>query len=431
MIMNRLILSFILLLIIFSCKKENQPSEPDITVVSPKENQVITIPDSIAISVDVISKSIINDLKISFVNKNLIPISDQISMFPSDYDLSINQLIYIDYLNEAVMVPPYYLSIIINSNDGTFRKYVQVSFEQIESPLNGYVLADQLNYGEFILKKCDKKNEVVHEQNIDGVFSNIEYVTSGNLLFISESLNNKVYALSAINFETLWETEPQLPYPEIYDLTLDENILYYTSGIGRIVGKNTSDGVTKITTTTTPDTIPNIVGISDEYLVTDFTLRNPGTKGWYTYYKATGARYLRYLHNYETVEIIPCNSKFVIFCNGGSSSKIVIFKPAQNEITGIVNVMESPIGSACTTTSDSFLFSVNGDLFIFYLSSESYSKILSLGEQILDIKFDNFSSIIYLVTQESLYISDLNGNNTNIITAGNNLKSIELIYGRK
>ena len=73
-----------LVVLLSSCSKESSNTQAVVNIISPQLFELYTIPDTVEVDFEVISKSPINYIRISIDNINLVPLTNQAYIYPND-----------------------------------------------------------------------------------------------------------------------------------------------------------------------------------------------------------------------------------------------------------------------------------------------------------------------------------------------------------
>ncbi len=425
----RYLVSFLWIILFFtSCKDDGIPMEPKVSIFFPSENQDIYLPDALEFEFKAESEKSMNSIRVEIVNNNLIPLTQSNIYYPDDVIYNANSSLIFDTtgLNNQILVPPYYFKIRIETNDNSFFFYRKVNLIPRDKEYIGFVTISQQSYNSMIVELYDEKNMLTKSIELDGEFSDSEISNEGEL-FVSANYENKTYAISLNDEEITWEINGQLPYPEINKLKLVDNIIYQSEGIGRIIGIQKNTGVIKLTSLVHADTVPKLLGISDNYIISDYTLRNNNKAGWYSYYKPSGNRYSRFEHDFITKAIFTNNDKALIFCNSIDKAHVIDFDIVTNMIISNNELPGVIIDHTCRVNNN--LFIITKENTVYQYESGSFPVMIYMAANpIIDIKYNDTASSLFLLHNNSVTIINLNGDVIEKKSLNNNLVSIELLY---
>ncbi len=415
-----------------SCNKDVKVSEPVVEIFNPEYQQQFLLPDTIDVRFSVNHDKPIEYIRISIVNYNMIPISDQEFINPEDntFDGTIN--FSMDALPESVTVPPYYIHIAVSDLSQIYHTYMKIELSNREMKYEGCFLIAKSGIDMLNINYFDTQYTQNFITEISGKYTDSDISYNSNMLYLLTDLPDKARAIDYESGELIWTKDPQLPYPEFNRALVDKNIVYFSTGIGQIIGLTIEDGIQVFTTTVLPDSIPVNICVTSEYLVADTRLRNSVSYVWVSYYKQTGSRYQLFPTNYETVAMFGLESenRVIIFCNGNSNGHIITFNAEHNIVESNVTTNTTGIQQSCKIDNNNFLFSTDNMIFHFNMQSQSYVKITETDNIIVDINFDNVNNRIFVAHQNKVEVfSYPELNNVGIIETSNPLKGIELKYG--
>jgi outer membrane protein assembly factor BamB len=272
----------------------------------------------------------------------------------------------------------------------------------------------------------------IYRSVISGNYIGSDISNNANMLYLSTNTPDMVRAVDCKNGEIVWIKEPQLPYPEFNSILVNNNLVYLSTDIGRIIGLTIDNGIQVFNTPVLPDSAPTNICITDDYLIADTRLRNSGATIWTTYYKQTGSKYQLFPTDYETTTIydLEDNNRVIAFCNNNLTGQIINFNIKNNTIENRLVTTNIEIQKSCKIDETNFLFSSGNELFHFDQKNQLYVKILDTDDIIYDIKFDYINSqlfIIYLYKAEIVSYPGLAIIET--IETLMQIKKAELLYG--
>ncbi len=358
-----------------------------------------------------------------------LPLSEQLSVLPNQKDFSIDTSLFVEIPSSKLLIPPYYISILLNDDSDIYRKYHKVNLVSYPIEFEGYILITQPSENEIEIQRYSSKKINTVNKKLFGNYSLSVVDNINNMCIINESKTNKTYALSTNDLDIKWQLDAQLPYPEIHQMNVDNNLIYISSDIGRLFGVLSSDGTTKFITDVMPDTIPINIGISDDYIINDYSLRNPGSNGWQSYYRTTGEKLSRYSHNFETKGIFTENNQAIIFCNGDPSF-IFYFDIMQNKIISEIELHNTKFDRIFKISEWEYGFSYGNKIFIVNIKNSSLRLLHELSSPVIDIKYEHLSQRIIVASGNYIHSLSYDGQNTDSLLQVNNLNAIELVYNR-
>ncbi len=415
-----------------SCNKDDKVSEPVVEIFNPEFQQQFILPDTIEIRFSVNHDKPVEYIRISIVNYNMIPISNQEFLYPENNIFDGTMNFYLDALPESGSVPPYYIHIAVSDVSQIYHTYLKIGLSNREMKYEGCFLITRSGIDEININYINDQYVQKFITEISGNYTDSDISHNSNMLYLLTDIPDKARAIDCENGELIWTKDPQLPYPEFNRALVEKNIVFFSTAIGRIIGLTIEDGIQVFTTPVLPDSIPVNICLTSDYLIADTRLRDAVSYVWVSYYKQTGSRYLLFPTNYETVAMFGLESenRIIVFCNKDSNGHIITFNAKYNIVENNVIANNGDIQQSCKIDNNNFLFSTDNMIFHFNLQSQSHVKIAETENIIIGIKFDNINNRLFVAHPYKVEIfsyPDLNSITT--IETSSLLKGVELKYG--
>jgi len=420
----------LLTLIIISCNKDTKKTDPLVEIFSPEHKQPFLLPDTINIKFGVTCETEIEYVKVSIVNKNMIPISEQEFLYPETSNYNGNIYLSVNLLTESVNSSPFYVKITVSNFSQVNQTYREIDLMNNKIKYDGCFLIGKNGINTSNISYFNNQYQKIYSTDIVGNYTDSDISINSNMMYLITNTPDKAIAIDCENGETTWTKDPQLPYPQFNRVLVNNNIVYFSTAIGRIIGLTDNEGIQIFNTLVLPDSIPVNLCITDDFLIADTKLRNSGSRVWVTYYIHTGSKYQMFPTNNETVKIFNFeNNNVVVFCNNNSTGQIIIYNAETNIIENNLIINNIEIQQSCKINKTNFLFSSTNKLYHFDLINQSYTKIMETEDNIIDIKFDHINSQLFVLQinkLETLSYPELN--NIGTIETSYPLYRIELKY---
>lgn len=418
--------------ILNSCSKNPKINEPIVKIYSPENNQQFLLPDTIPVSFRVEHDKQIEYIRISIDDNNLIPVSGQDFIYPKSETYEGNINLPVGVLPEDNSLPPYYIHIAVSDFSQITHTYLEINLINKEMNYEGCFLIGRPGIDIIEINYFDENYQSGLSTSINGNYSGSDISATVNMLYLITSIPDLARAFSCKSGDLIWTKEPQLPYPEFNNIHIRENVIYFSTAIGRIVGLTLNDGIQVFTTPVLPDSIPYNICSTSDYLFSDFSLRNSDSKVWVSFFKSTGNKFQLFQTNYETVSMYGQKNENLttIFCNKNSIGSIIQFNVDENNIETQLELTSTEIHQTCKIDETDFLFSSNNQLFHFNSQNQSYEKVKDADYEILHIKFDELNNRLFILHANRVDIYSYSGiTKIATIESTNLLLGIELKYG--
>ncbi len=418
--------------LMYSCTKEKTYNEPVIEIYSPNLEQEYLLPNSININCNIEHNKPIEYIRLSIDNKNMISISQQIFLSPSSNYLTIDTSLTIEILSSETMQPPYYVHIVVGDLIEDNHYYREIVLHNGQLDFLGYFFISK--HGVNTQNICYYNSLFQNEYSFEtmGNYNASGISTYSSSLVISSSIPDLTIAYNSLDGNISWIKEPQLPYPKFNKIAVDNNIVYISTEIGRIIGLDSREGTQVFSTPVLPDSVPYNICLTKDFLISNFTLRNSDSKLWTIFYKQTGNKYQIFETNFETVNLYSYSNenKIIAFCNSNLDGSIITYDIANNNIEETITIDNISIDNSCKIDNNNYLFSSNNFLFHADIHNKTSIKIASADDNIIDLKFNYINNQIILVYSSKVEI--LSYPQLTIVKSINSnylMEEIELLYG--
>lgn len=422
----------LLLLVLISCSKDVKIDKPIVEIFSPEYRQLFLLPDTIVVNFSITHNTQIEYIRVSIVNKNMIPVSDQVFLYPNSSIFNNKVDIYLNVVTDNFMLKPYYIHIVVSDFTEVHHTYLEIELSNRDKEYKGCFLIGKSGVDMLSINYYNEvfQSEIIKETS--GNYSGSDISSAASMLYLITQTPDLARAFNGENGELIWTQNPQLPYPEFNSILVDENIVYFSTAIGRIIGLTIDEGIQVFTTLVLPDSIPMNICSTTDYLVTDTKLRNSNSKIWISYYKQTGYKYQVFPVDYETVDLYGFENEnaITVFCNDSSNGKIIRYNVYGNNIEENITIVDNKIQQTCKIDENNFLFSSGKAIFHFNWQNKSYIKVGEMADIIIDIKYDIVNNRLFVIHDSKAQIYTYPGlvNLAEIETAFS-LKGAELKYG--
>lgn len=415
-----------------SCSKDIKINEPVVEVFSPQYKQAFLLPDTVYVSFRVEHDKPIEYIRVSIADKNMIPVSNQEFLYPESNNYKGDIYLPVGALPEDNNLPPYYLRITVSDFSQITHTNLELNLTNKEMKYKGCFLISRYGIDVLKINYFDDNYQLMLSTSTNGNYLGSDISANANMLYLITAIPDLARAFNCDSGDIIWSKEPQLPYPEFNSILVSNNIIYFSTEIGRIIGLTLNDGLQIFTTPVLSDSIPNNICTTAEYLVSDFSLRNSYSKVLVSFYKETGNKFQLFPTNYETVSMYGMKNEnlVTVFCNKNSNGAIYQYDVDDNNIETQLGLTNIEIHHTCKIDDNNFLFSSDNKLFNFNIQDWAYMKITDTDNNIIDIKFDGLNNHLFVLTEYNVDVFTYPGlNKITSIESINSLAGVELKFG--
>lgn len=425
-----LLLAFFLMLF-FSCTKEEEVSNPEITVNSPQPYTAYSMGDSIPVIAEIADAEGITSVKVVLVTEEVAIVNGEIarSFDGVQTKLEINWNYPLD--NTQLESGLYYLQIQAKSNDGQKSQYIEVYISEMAVATEKAMVLSKKQDGNFHLGDISTDgNYMVRISDLGFKADRMAVNSQTQQLFLLSASPGRLRAYDAGDYQLQWIIEASQPYSVFTDIFIGPGNVYVSSENGELIGLNSAGNI-QFTAEADQDYIPRQLAVGEDYVLTYAEKRNGPDRFVRVYYNGTGV----YIHQREVeekvIEIVPDeNDLFYLFANKDNAGRIYACEAENNELILLKDVNQGMIETVVSATENSIYLKA-GDYWFRYNTSLNSIMPASYLEQLEVAAYDEI--------QEAVYVSD--GSTVEMITTGNGLtqwslqvhpevKAISVLYNK-
>lgn len=411
-----------------SCKKEEENILPIITVISPPENSVYTLPDIILVHAEIEDDKLIQSISVVLVDEHLKPVMDPKSYFPKSKTYSLADDYHITDL--SLNTGEYYLKIKANDDQCFKNEYTPIFIEGIPKFLKQVIVVTNPGTDTIKVNGITDFETVSELFTIHGDYSASAVSSVYQMFYISgvEKIN-----LQAYNFANLaldWEKEV-IPYWPMHNpgCLHFEDLLYVSYDYRDIFGYN-FNGVDQYNSKVGEMDAPGNIFKHNNYILCDIQKKNGTDPHISAFHDASGVEAQRLQTNFKVVDFISRNDDLVtIIANSAGYGAIWEYNITNNAITEMV------------TSNTSFLSSVGVTSNIIYISTPEYIAEYKINNNtftpvlyesnIKHIVYEEISDLLLAANDTELLLINLPEiTNQKTITFSDLIFDIQLLYSK-
>jgi len=424
----RLYLIFILIAVLFSCKKETDTELPSITINKPASNSSYDVLDTIWIKAKITDNEIIKSVSYGVTDDKAEYVTNTKTKTYNSNSVDFSGYIILD----DVRIESGNYTITITAFDGentrkTFRNiYIKALTKKLENIFIITEMASTSKVYELTNDGFDLKytlNDNITDAKINS------YLKTFYLLDKSGNLN----ALSISNFETYWQ-----------DNNLNNNLVDYKGKLliyddycfasvknNNIQAYDVNGNIRKTAVSSLYAYEPSVFTIQNDYFV-NYTYNNTIADNYIEkLYYTSGASQTYYNINFDAVDLLNLNSnEIIVFGNKQDTMRIAKLKLDATQLQYIDIEFTEKLKSVVKISDDEFLFSTQSGL---YLLDESMNSYYSVRNDISSeyLFKEELSGQIYSLNNNEIEILNPPYYNTvNIVTLPENCVKVLFNYNK-
>ncbi len=424
------LLAILLLLSITSCKKKVESLPPVIEILSPAENMLFTLPEIVMVKLHIVSDRDLTVVRISIDNQDQIPISVPVFLYPDVGQFDFEVEISMDKLPEGTIET--YLNVKVESSSGVTKEFLQLQFEGPFLISKGFYLISSPGLNQTNVQYFDTVFLHTNFIELANGFNDAAVSSIDDMLFLSIKTPDKLLAFRHQHAELNWEKEAQMPFPQLFNLNLTEELIYTGTGNGRIWGYRTNNGSEQFISSLVFDSVPGAIGVFEDYIVADYKSLIGPERGWLVFYKETAVLFQKYSSQLSVHAFYPALQKnyALVFGNVGSLGVIQFYDIENNKILISLNFATGIITASCQMEPGYFLIAVGKDIWQFNEQKQSFNLLHQTENDVVDLQYDIVARHIYVAEKQKLSIYNITGDTlVNEIESSNPIKAVRLRLG--
>lgn len=428
--MKNIILLISIILILFSCKKEEEDTNPPIIkITAPSANSYFSVIDTIQISAEITDNDNITSVSVYILNDKAQNISGTQSFTVNAKNYKLNTTIILDDIR--IVSGTYDIVVSASDNINNKKSYRKISLTTINKKLEKIIIITQDQNNSYIFEE-DVTKSFVQKYIYTGLLCDAEINSYYNsLLLLTKS--GKLISLNTDNYQSYWENNNlnNPPYEYNGTLLIDDYLVYTSQKNNSIVAYSHDNFIKKTSISENTQNNSNMFCIKNDYIVGNSYSNGIGINKIEKYYYSTGIYQNSMNLNVEPIEILPSFDNSVLFFgNSLQNSSISAFYLLYNTIQELYSFSNESIITACKISDKAFIVSTNQNTYMFdaeaqnaYILQASYSPQYIYYEEVNNLVYCSFDNEVKIFTLP--YFQEYNS-----ITTSNNVTKILFKYNK-
>lgn len=193
------LLQIMILVTFFSCKKEQEPVFPTISIDAPYEGQQFSAGDTITVHGSALCSEGIESITINLLDTDMIGVIPAITIRPSANSFVFNESLI---TNGSLVSGDYYIQVVASSKTEKSRKYVKVSLSASAGKTKSYLVFTEGSINTH-LYSFDTGYVSALRKSFNGIYIQSDIFGNSDLLGISLE-GDDLYAVSLSDFSVKW-----------------------------------------------------------------------------------------------------------------------------------------------------------------------------------------------------------------------------------
>ncbi|HNX06675.1 MAG TPA: hypothetical protein PKL96_03765 [Bacteroidales bacterium] len=404
------------LLFFCSCTKNNDTSAPSINIVSPLENQLFQVGDTVQLIADICDDRQLNYVSIRIVNSDYISATPALTFYPENNCTDINHGIPIG--NMMLESGAYYVLVTAFDGTNTTNEFRKIGINAVEKRLS-YILVLAKNDDQLNVYKIDSLNTVSQVKTIHTDYCGSAISNNARQFYIAGRYTGDVSVFSINNWQLQWNVpvieNPPFPYFEAIDVYNGSLYVSYREGMFHIYNETGSIVASHVTEN---GEYPLVFLPFKDYLITYEVSPGSSQKHLMAYFVPSFSIYKKIPINFEILKIFPMNeNECLLFCNYGGHGVIKLFSLTTGSVTDMYNFTNGLFTDVTQMEPTQYLFSSDAAIWHFSYDYKGISLLIN-AQNPQNLVFDEtegcyyFSENYFTVTKNRFLPSETLGSFT-------------------
>lgn len=418
-------------LLIVSCAKKEPYVPPKIEILLPAANDLLQLPGYAEINVQIESEQNIDYVRISIDNEQLTPLFTPKFFYPETNHVEINYDLPLDYLPQG-QTAPFYLHVVVYDGIETNHAYQKVRLNSTDYSYQGFYLFSQQLQSRISIDFYDDQYQIMNFSTLDGSYIDSDASAQHDMLFVIADKPDNLYAFEFDDQQLKWTQQPLNPYPYFTDIFHSGNRLFTGTGNGQVSGRSDATGYVKVITPVLTDSMPNRIGVNDDFFIADFLARNDPSGSWVVFYNITGQVFQRYPSDIRVVDFYPLNnpSGFSIIGNRMGKGIYADYLISINSTSEVYVFEDGLISHSCFIDANEYVVSIDKRMYRFNSLNKTNVLLYEFDSNIVGLEYDTLNQVLFVALEQNIEIfSYPNGTRVKTIDSEHPVKGLKLRFG--
>ena len=412
------------------CKKDKDSTAPFVTIISPLENQIFTVGETIFIKFEIKDNTKIDFAQIAVSDENGIQVLSPVTFHDLENGQVVEQPILID--NTALATGIYFVNIHVSDGDNEQTFFKKIGIQELPLKRKAIYFVGS-TVGQHNVYKIDSTYSVSFAYTLNGDFIGSAMDSKNNRLITAGGYTGKLQATNLFDYSIAWSENPVGSiYPSYRNIVSGMGLNFVSYNSGFIKGYSFSGAIQFNGVCEQSVYYPLKVGVSSKYVLSEQATFVGNTKKLVLYNFPSGSDKQEINFPGDAIEFISKNEEdFFIFYNLGNTGKISIYNTFGNGLSYTFPFsLSGKIISVAAINNTNFLVGTDNGIYNFTYNPQNYVLFKS-GIKASKIKYDSTNNQVIASEGKHLYFYELSsGTLVNSVTATDSIADFQLYYNR-
>ncbi|MDD4215107.1 MAG: hypothetical protein PHR81_09870 [Bacteroidales bacterium] len=359
---------FLVIFILYSCKKNNDTISPQITITIPYENQSFHVFDDIHVMAAICDDRTLEYVSVTVTDVNFVTVLSGGAFYPDNSCYSLNTYIEID----DIMLPSGVYYLLLKAYDGTneTKRFLKIYIHEAEKELQ-YVLVVTKNNQNIRVHKIDSANHVSQMAAFISDYTNSCISSDAQQFYIAGKFFGDVNVYEMNEWQLNWNVPciNNPPFPYFVTIETYKDLLYVSFYEGKFQIYNRYGSI--IASRVTDDVEYPVTFFPDgDFLLTYERSYTGMEKHFVMYYVPSFVVYKRILLSYEIKKIFRADTDYyLLFTNNSGQGKIRLVSPSTETFWDIYTHNEGIFTDVAITEPGQYIFCDGNNVYTYDYSS--------------------------------------------------------------
>ncbi len=398
--MWNILVLFVFLALIHSCKKSEDAGVPVVNMVSPAENEQFNVKDTISVIAEISDKNVITGIQVVLVNEDLTPVGKSFYRHPNSNSYKLEMEYPID--DSTLESGDYYILVKAENGQKFKNEYTKIRIVGEALRLEKVIVVTGSGNQHITVSGIDSTQAVAVLFDVScnyaasAVSSRFQqfYLAGKNIISL------RTYSMADNSLE--WEVPPGIPAPVHNDncLYADDN-LFVTYNTQYIRGYDNSGDVIFTTNITTHDKPGAVIRLND-YLLVDMQKQNSsGIPELVTYFVKSGIKMQERETQFKVSDFfIHSDNKVFIAANSNNTGQLFVYNIEFDHLEHLTDLTGKLVSSELID-GNRILVSTGNDIYIYDYST---LQLVAFANDIaaVHISYEPLNSELYISSSKEL-----------------------------
>ncbi len=423
--------TLVMVLSVFSCKKDKETALPNIEFLSPSDYQSFIIPDSIHVVANITCDDEITAIDVKLVDENFVPVGHTMSFLPNvkAYKLDVFYYIYESQLPSG----KYYVEISAHSSNNSKYKQKEIQITGIPRKLKSLLIFTRNNVNTTALYMADSLMQMTLKGLLPCDYGQSYLSSSNNSISLAGKGIGLLSYYDLVSNTTLWtQSNPStysLPF-YVHLSPVSKDILLAGCSDG-LIREFDTDGTYRVFSDFTASKYPLRICKFKNYIAANVLTKSNFDSYLKILYYPSGSVYQEKQITFRVADMYALDDdRIILFGNTGSIGSINTYRISTNTISSSHSFPAEKIVNVVNIDSLNYLISTTNNIFWYDAETNTMSSFLNNISSV-KIRYEDLSNQIFVGQTHQISVYSFPGGVLkNTYSVSDSLVDCQFLYTR-